>query len=245
MPFFDSFDGFFVIHSEEINPERLRLFSSELERVGISNYQVITPLVISDADPRLASFKFGSNRLVSLIDAFQRTVRLAAACKYSSVVIFEDDIRFRDNFLSMWSEVEGEANKLDWDVLVLHRKSTKLEPIVEKYFHRVSLVSIENNTGAYCVIIRSKAYEDFIGALDYCLIKGYPADFFYGCMANNGKGSIIKATSKNLTGVHGGLRSSLQGGPYGGFVTPNRFNSMFFCYRNVLEYFFYRIIRGI
>jgi hypothetical protein len=60
---------------------------------------------------------------------------------------------------------------------------------------------------------------------------GYPADFFYGVLTHENYATIY-ATTKNLTGQKGGLKSGLQFG----YVRRPFFHIEFQCYRNKLEF---------
>ena len=77
MSFFNSFGGYFVIHSPLLNPERAEHFSAELSRVGVHAFEKISPLVLEKDDPRLATYGSDGDKLVSLIDCFQRAIEIA------------------------------------------------------------------------------------------------------------------------------------------------------------------------
>jgi hypothetical protein len=231
MSFFKSFGGYFVIHSPLLNPERAEHFSAELSRVGIHAFEKISPLVLEKDDPRLATYGSDGYKLVSLIDCFQRAIEIAESRSLESIVVFEDDIKFRQNFEQLWSQVESKVYSTEWDILVLHRSRTDAgDFVIESGRQATDLVKIRHNTLTHCVILRQRAYAKFTRALTYCIAMGYPADFFYGVFTHENDGAIY-ATTKNLTGQKGRLKSGLQFG----YVRNPFFHSEFQCYRNRLE----------
>src|SRR5262249_39416094 len=140
--------------------------------------------------------------------------------------------KFRQNFEQLWSQVESKVYSTEWDILVLHRACTDAGNfVIESKRQATDLVKIKQNIRAHCVILRQRAYAKFRRALTYCIAAGYPADFFYGVFTHKNDGAIY-ATTKNLTGQKGALRSGLQFGS----VRKPFFNSEFQCYRNKLEF---------
>ena len=232
MAFGNSFSGYFVIHSPLLNPERAEHFSAELSRVGVHAFEKISPLVIKKDDPRLTTYGRDGYKLVSLIDCFQRAIEIAENRSLESIVVFEDDAKFRQNFEQLWSQVELKVYSTEWDILVLHRSRTDAgDFVIENRHQATDLVKIRHNTLTHCVILRQRAYAKFKRALTYCIAKGYPADFFYGVFTDENYGAIY-ATTKNLTGQKGALKSGLQIG----YVRKRFFHSEFQCYRNKLEF---------
>src|SRR6516164_8532908 len=116
MAFGNSFSGYFVIHSHLLNPERAEHFSAELSRVGVHAFEKISPLVIKKDDPRLTTYGRDGYKLVSLIDCFQRAIEIAENRSLESIVVFEDDAKFRQNFEQLWSQVESKVYSTDWDI---------------------------------------------------------------------------------------------------------------------------------
>jgi hypothetical protein len=231
MAFFNSFSGYFVIHSPLLNPERTKYFAAELTGIGVQAFERISPLVIEKNDPRLAAYGRDGNKLVSLIDCFLHAIEIAERRSLDSIVIFEDDIKFRRNFEQLWSQIESKVYSTEWDILVLHRSSTDAGDVVIESKGPTDLVEIRHNTLTHCVILRQRAYAKFKRALTYCIAMGYPADFFYGVLTYGNEGTIY-ATTKNLTGQKGGLKSGLQFG----YVRRPFFHIEFQCYRNKLEF---------
>ena len=241
MAFFNSFSGYFVIHSPLLNPERAEYFPAELSRVGVHAFEKISPLVLEKDDPRLAAYGSDGYKLVSLIDCFQRAIEIAESRSLESIVVFEDDIKFRQNFEQLWSQVESKVYSTDWDILVLHRARTDAgDFIIESKRQAADLIKIKYNMRAHCVILRQRAYAKFRRALAYCIVKGYPADFFYGVYAHENDGAIY-ATTKNLTGQKGALKSGLQFG----YVRKPFFFPEFECYRSKLEFIIVASARSV
>ena len=241
MAFSNVFGGYFVIHSETLNPERAEKFTSELKRVGIEKFKLICPLEISEYDPRLKHFGVGGHKLLSLIDCFQRAVEIARKNSLHSIVIFEDDIKFRKGFDAYWAELEPLLEQCDWDIIALHRTKTDSSGvIIENLFRKIEFVQIKHNTLTHCVVLRASAYDKFYEALEYCIHMGYPADFFYGVFTYDGLGKIF-ATTKNITGQSGGFASGLQDGR----VRLSYFSSEFQCYRNRIEWYCISVLRAL
>jgi len=230
MSFGNSFGGFCVIHAPFACPERRPLFENELKRVGINKFNVIEAKPVPDTDFRLSKYRPKSNGVLSLIDAVKSAIEFAKKQQWDSLVIFEDDIIFRNNFLKLWQDVEEDVNKRNFSIMALHRRSANNKLItVEKYFQKNKLVPLIHNMGTQCVIVNEESYDRLIEALDICIEKGWPYDFFYG--VTDSLGCRLIATSKNLAGQKGGLKSTLQGSN-----VRNNFYSSFFSCRTLIEY---------
>ena len=60
MYFGDFFDGYLVLHSSKLSPERLPYLKKDLDRVGVKAYQLVEPIDIDKNDPRLVRYKKGT-----------------------------------------------------------------------------------------------------------------------------------------------------------------------------------------
>jgi hypothetical protein len=231
--FSNFFDGYFVVHSKTINPERFNKFSVQLERAGVSNFEIITPKNVSDDDPRLKYYTGDARRLLSLIDCFEAAITIAESRNLNSIAVFEDDIKFRHNFLDMWNDVEHNISTKDWEILLLHRiEIDPNEPIIEDAKKPIDVINIQGSLRNHCILIHSRAYRKFRRSLQQCVEMGYPADFFSGLLDGG-----VHATTKNLTGQAGGLTSSLQKGIIGRtYFRMPLFHIEFGCYRSRWEY---------
>jgi hypothetical protein len=210
MAFANCFDGFVVIHAAFIHPQRRPHFECELKRVGIHEFSVIKTRSVTDADVRLSNYSFGANGLLSLIDGFLSSIKLAESSRWKSIVIMEDDIVFRHDFSRHWSSIEAELSRFDWGVLTLHRASPDGKLLVREPIFGTRLIPLQNNIRTHCVIVRSAFYRAFAESLQACIERGWPSDFFYGIFSYWNPHNLF-ATNRNLTGQCGSMVSSLSG----------------------------------
>lgn len=146
--------------------------------------------------------------VLSTADSMKESIEYAKKQKWKNVMIFEDDILFRDEFKTMWSEVEDEVKKTDWDILFLYRWAI---PLLEEPKTKTTLIPIKNTACAHAVAIKEKAYTTYQQAIDYCLTKGKAIDTISTFEHLNKKNTKIYATSKNLAGQQSGFESATVG----------------------------------
>lgn len=230
MSFNNFFGGFCVIHAPFVCAERKPYFENELQRIGIDKFHIIEARPVLDSDFRLLKYRPKSNGVLSLIDAAKSCIEFAKKEKWDSLVIFEDDIIFRKNFSKLWEQIENEAKESKFSIMSLHRRGADNRLItVEKFFQRNKILPLIHNMGTQCVIVKRESYDKLLEALDICIEKGWPYDFFYG--VSGSLGCKLVATSKNLAGQRGGIKSTLQGSS-----VRNNFYSSFFSCRTFIEY---------
>lgn len=208
MAFGTMFDGYCVIHAPFACPERRPWFEAELRRVGVERMTVIEARRIEDGDTRLAAFG-GANALLSLIEALQSALRFARASRWRSVVVMEDDVKFRRRFTGYWAEVEEDVRRSDWDILNLYRTPVDELLLVEPR-GRTHLVRVMDAIGCFCSVFRETIYEQVIDSWEHCVRTGWPADFYYGYCTRK-YGARLFATSRNLAGQAWKFRSTLRG----------------------------------
>ena len=226
-------DGACVIHAAFLHPERASGFTKQLTSVGLEDFCIIHSKPVPETDPRLTTFTHyphNARANLSLIDAWIKSVRHAQDNNWKIAAIFEDDIVFRANFDSLWSDIEPELATRDWDILTLHRFPMDLL-ILESRNEPTSLVDISYNLTTHCVVIKSSAYSCLIASLNECITRGIAIDFFYAHAAR-ALGCKIIATTKNLTGQNSSYKSSIQSHS----MAVGSFYKTFRCCETSLEY---------
>ena len=148
----DCFDGAFVINADD-QPERLSKVSLELARVGIpfERHSAIT-------NARPSSLLRASE--VSLTLSHCAIVNMARERRYKNVLILEDDVVFRPDFLEQWKRVSSQVGRLEYDLLYFydwHAEQLPSEPHLARIIGTLC-------THAYCVSARY--YDSFLDTLD-------------------------------------------------------------------------------
>lgn len=205
MAFANLCDGYVVIHAHIVSAHRRPLFEAAFRDVGVEPI-VLNAVPVADDHPALPRYR-GNKGHVSLIESNLAALDMAEARGWRAIALFEDDIVFRRNFHRLWAEVEPAVLEAEWDVLTLHRGPLE-KLLLKEPRGSTRLVSVRHNIWAQCVVVRASGYEKHRAALNICLQRGHPADFFYDYVINEGRGKVL-ATSRNLSGQRGGLTSSL------------------------------------
>ncbi len=232
MSFENCFDGYCVIHAPFATASRRRWFETELSRVGIRDFTIIEAKQVDSDDPRLKYYSANpsGDRVLSNLDAVLASIECAQSNGWRSVVVFEDDVIFRPGFPKMWKDVEKELNVRNWGLITPFRWPMESLLTVEKLLRKTTLVPIEHNKCCHCLIIRGDFYEPIRSALQICVSRGWPSDFFYGVLSSAYPGRLF-ATSKNLVGQAGGFASSIQRN----FTSHRNFYAAFKCCRSTIE----------
>lgn len=133
--------------------ERLSKVSRELSRVGIGfeRYKAIT-------DAHSSSGLRASE--VGLTLGHCGIVSLARERRYKNVLIFEDDVVFRPDFLKRWGQVSLQVGRLEYDLLYFYDWQSEQAPSA------THLVRISGTlcTHAYCVSARY--YDSYLDTMD-------------------------------------------------------------------------------
>lgn len=118
--YFDFFDGAFYINLES-RADRMESFESQTRGMGISIPRYIAaPHNIIKIDEK-DHFRGDPRRIFKLGGALSHTdiVRIADAKKWRSVLIFEDDCIFCEDFLEKLGESLKDLREVDWNVFYL------------------------------------------------------------------------------------------------------------------------------
>src|SRR5262245_19952244 len=122
MSFGSIFDKYLVIHSPKLNSDRLAPLKKEFDRVGIKNFELISPVSVDINDPLIAEHRSeASSRVLSLSLTHRLCQKKAKEAGCQTAVIFEDDVVFREDFFDFWREVEEEVLATPWDILFFYR----------------------------------------------------------------------------------------------------------------------------
>ena len=195
MAFHNSFDGFCVIVAPFKCPERIPLVKAELERLNVS------------APTWVEARPIGSPTS-SLVDAHVRCLDVAVKNRWRSLVIFEDDVIFRDNFFIRWEEIENGFRSDVWDWAFFYRWHH--EPI-EEPTPPVCFVPLSHTLCTHAYAVRQVAYQSLRTSFSKLLASGSVADSKLPFDDLKAQGFRIRATSMNLIGQRAGLRSSVSG----------------------------------
>jgi len=142
---------------------------------------------------------------VSLFEAVQKCIDIAKSKKWRNVVLIEDDIIFRENFLAQWSEVESEVSDYNWDILFLYRRTGYQIELGAP----TRLIQIQSTPRTHCFVVSEEyfsVYQD-ARAIDVGGRRDSRKTFRY-LRKNNCR---IFSTSRNLAGQKGGFKSSITG----------------------------------
>ncbi len=210
MAFGNTFDGYCVIHASFLAPARRSSFERELKSVSVDKYEVVDAEPVDHNDSRLDFYppvEYIKNKL-SLIDALKKCINLAEKKQWRNVLIFEDDVIFRKQFLSWWDEIEFNVGQFNWDVLYFYRWHNEL---LKEPQGKTFLLPIEYTLCNHCFSIKATAYSVYQDALDFSVRNGKFADSREMREYLRKHGYKIMATSKNLAGQAGSQKSIITG----------------------------------
>ena len=168
------FDGSFYINLDSRQDRR-----KEVE-VELAKYAIVSErLVATEGNPskKVSSL---SNGNLGCVSSHLECIRLAKERKWKSVLIFEDDVEFKDNvnelFTEWWEEVP-----VNWDMVYLGGNHTganfknSKRPKINKVTNHVYRTRHTLTTHAY--VIRETIYDQMIRFFDN--INDVPVDLIY------------------------------------------------------------------
>ena len=194
MSFGSIFDKYLVIHSPKLNSERLAPLKKEFDRVGIQNFELISP---ASAD----------NRMLSLSLTHRLCQKKAKDAGCQTAVIFEDDVVFRKDFLNFWKEVEEEVLATPWDVLFFYRWYGKR---IKESSEKVTLLNLHSTWCLHAYALNRRGMDGLTDAMA-TMAGSFAVDNPYLFELLREKGLRVMATSKNLAGQRGGIMSTITG----------------------------------
>jgi len=184
----DCFDAAFVINADA-QTVRLSKVSEELTRVGITFERF--PAVVSQFGPS----NIRGSELGTLL-SHCGVVTLAKQRNYRNVLVLEDDIVFRKDFTSRWSQLAPQVHQLEYDLLYFYDWSGNHAGD----FPALTRIDGTVCTHAYCIAARY--YDAFLKtlieykdltAIDQILLRVYAEKW---------------ATVPNLVGQRAGLSTT-------------------------------------
>jgi hypothetical protein len=122
------------------------------------------------------------------------------------VVIFEDDILFRDSFVQLWKEVEEEVLKFEWELLFLYRWQGKR---LKEPLGKVTLLPINFTQCFHGYIVRNSVFDLFKESIEFAAANGKAVDDGATFDLLKIHQCRIFATSRNLAGQLSGFKSSV------------------------------------
>lgn len=137
----------------------------------------------------------GANRLGCLLTHLA-IVREARRRRYGSVVVIEDDIVLRPQFLDLWADVSPSLRSLRYDLLYFYRWKKRVPE------HRpLNLVAIDGTLCTHFYAVHSRFYDRYIHIVERQLANPRPKaiDLIF-----SSKAVRIFATSYNLVGQNAG-----------------------------------------
>jgi len=143
-------------HAFLINPDaavrRGKSALLELGQVGVNQPERISGVVPIEATPYPSLGAKGCALSHCL------AVRIALERDYSSILICEDDVIFRKNFLQLWStELSSTVNSTDWDIFYFYRWLRVLpQPPT------VRIGRIRFTFGTHCYAIRRQFFQKYL-----------------------------------------------------------------------------------
>jgi hypothetical protein len=146
------FDAAFVINADS-QRGRLTKVTAEFQRIGISveRFAAITP---TQPSGRLRPGEIGATL------SHRAIVKCAKDRQYKNVLIFEDDVVFRPDFLSRWETIAFQVNDLNYDLFYFY---DWLRPDQSS-----SIPTLTRITGTFCThaySVSAKYYDIYISAI--------------------------------------------------------------------------------
>lgn len=224
MAFADHFDGYLLLHSPRLAPERLPLARQALAGIGLSEVECVAPVEVSAA--QLAESAYQRVAVLSVLRSLKACIELAEQRGWQHFVFLEDDVCFHPAFARHWQALESGLQGLDWGLLTLHRWPVRTREVVVRgsLLGRAHWMQVEHNSGGQVMIFRRDFYRPMLETLSACERLGWPADFCYGMLSQSHPGRVF-CSSLNLSGQRGGLLSSVQQGLRRGGSHYARFRS--------------------
>ena len=146
-----NFDHAFLINLDR-RPERLEHATEQLNSMGIP----FERFAAIEVDTNNGLFSPGAHgcRLSHLA-----CIQLAKERGYESVLLIEDDIVFRDQFLALWKDIEKPLQEADWDIFYAYDwlNRNQISPP-----YNICLRKAERNTGTHFWAIHSRFYDKAI-----------------------------------------------------------------------------------
>lgn len=209
MSFGEMFDGYCVVHAAHYMGDRREWFEHELERVGVNRYTVVAAPKVEDDDPRVAHLKrrhrTRARPRISRFEALVKCIEIAKSEKWRNVVIMEDDIVFREQFSTWWSEVENEVSEYNWDILFLYRRiGLQIELGAP-----TRLIPIRHTLRTNCFVVREAFFSVYQDARSIDILRPCDSHEVFRCLRMNN--CRMLSTSRNLSGEKGESKSSTTG----------------------------------
>ena len=120
------------------------------------------------------------------------------------MLLWEDDVIFREQFSTWWSEVESEVSDYNWDILFLYRRG----PINSKIElgKPIQLTRINRTLHTHCFILREENFSMYQDARRIQI--GFPSDSGKVFDYLSEKKCRVFSTNRNLAGQKGGVVSA-------------------------------------
>ena len=195
------FDHAFVLNLD-IDKDRYTLVDSKLRAIGIVAER------ISGAFP-LEKGPFKSKGARGCTESHERAVKIAKERGYKSILIFEDDVIFRNNFLKLWAPLKTKLSSLDYDLFYFYdwgRCDSGKGGIVNDLFdwtkrqRNIDILSIKSTLCTHAYAVNSCFYDKMLTIFAENGGVGKTVDRLFD--AANAR---IYAPSINLAGQEGGV----------------------------------------
>lgn len=105
------FDHAFLINAKE-SQGRLHRVSAELSRIGVQ-YELFEAIM-----PTVGTYKHATR--VGCALSHMAVVKIAKDRGYKNVLVLEDDVIFRDNFIEMWNNLRPTFDTIDYDLFYFY-----------------------------------------------------------------------------------------------------------------------------
>ena len=181
-----AFEHAFLINRDD-DTERLARSTSELARAGIRAERLPAAVPTERGN-------YQSTGARGCAQSHERAVRLARKRSYRSVLIFEDDVILRRDFLGLWRRIEHEVAQLDYDLFFFYRWR-----VLAWSSRKLETVRIESTLCSHAYAVHSRFYDEALRHYGKSAEPGTPADQLFTSAS-----ARIYAPTFNLAGQAAG-----------------------------------------
>jgi GR25 family glycosyltransferase involved in LPS biosynthesis len=158
-----TFDHAFVLNLD-IDKDRYTLVDARLRAIGI-----VAERIPCKVPSEKGGFK--SKGIRGCTESHEKAVKLAKERGYKNILIFEDDVIFRNNFLKLWEPLKARLSTLNYDLFYFYdwgRRDSRKRVIINKLFEwtkrqqNIDIISIDSTLCNHAYAVNSPFYDKML-----------------------------------------------------------------------------------